>query len=413
MYFRQPALAQPGHQRLIDIAAHTAAIAIGRHRTETALRESAERLRFAMQASNVGLWDWDPRTNQVIYSREWKIQLGYEETELSNEFSEWERLVHPDDLAAAQQRIQSYMARPQGAYEAEFRMRHKDGTLRWIYARGQFFRDASGRAIRMIGCHIDLTERKQAQEEILRLNEELEERVQQRTAQLQFANQQLEAFSYSVSHDLRSPLSSIDGYSGLLGKEIGGAATERSNHYLTRIRAGVVQMGELIDALLSLAHVSHTSLRWENVDLSTMAETVLNAYREREPDRVVQLAIQPGLIVLGDPRLLRQVLDNLLGNAWKFSGQQPQTHIDFGRESGPDGEAMYVVRDKGAGFDMAYSEKLFSAFQRLHTALEFAGTGIGLATVHRIITRHGGRIWAESAPGQGATFYFTLGCALA
>ena len=171
MYYRQPALPQPDHQWLIDIAAHTAAIAIDRHRTEIALRESVERLRLAMQASNVGLWDWALRTNQVIYSSEWKSQLGYEEAEIRNEFSEWERLVHPDDLAAAQERIQRYLARQEGVYESEFRMRHKDGTWRWIYARGEFFRDASGAAVRMMGCHIDFTERKQADQKFKALLE--------------------------------------------------------------------------------------------------------------------------------------------------------------------------------------------------------------------------------------------------
>jgi signal transduction histidine kinase len=248
------------------------------------------------------------------------------------------------------------------------------------------------------------------QEKVLSLNADLEERVRQRTAQLQVANHELEAFSYSVSHDLRTPLTIIAGYSSLLGKEMGtSAATERGKDYLERISAGVVQMGELIDALLALAQVSRTSLRRESVDLSALAETLLNSHREREPGRLAQLVIQPGLVVQGDPGLLRQVLDNLLGNAWKYSSKQPQTHIAFVCESGLDGAAVYAVRDHGAGFDMAYSDKLFGAFQRLHTASEFEGTGIGLATVHKIITRHGGRIWAESAPGQGATFYFTLG----
>jgi signal transduction histidine kinase len=238
----------------------------------------------------------------------------------------------------------------------------------------------------------------------------LEERVQQRTAQLQAANQELEAFSYSVSHDLRTPLNTINGFSNLLGKEIGAdSASERSKHYLARIRAGAVQMGELIDALLSLAQVSRTSLHWDRVDLSALAQTVLNGYREREPGRVVQFDIQPELVVEGDPRLLRDVLENLLGNAWKFSAKQARSEITFGHEKGSADETVYFVRDNGAGFDMAYSEKLFGAFQRLHTAAEFDGTGIGLATVHRIVMRHGGKVWAESAPGRGATFYFTLG----
>lgn len=255
----------------------------------------------------------------------------------------------------------------------------------------------------------DISERHQAQKEILRLNAQLEERVLQRTAQLQAANRELEAFSYSVSHDLRTPLSSIDGFSSLLGKSIDeDADKERTRHYLTRIRAGVVQMGELIDALLSLAQLSRTGMQWNSVNLSAMAARLASGYRERAPERQAHFDIQPDLQAQGDERLLLQVLDNLLGNAWKFSARQPQTLISFGGQTQEAGETVFWVRDNGAGFDMAYSEKLFGAFQRLHTANDFSGTGIGLATVHRIVTRHGGRIWAESAPHQGATFYFTL-----
>ncbi len=260
----------------------------------------------------------------------------------------------------------------------------------------------------VIVMHMDVSVRKQAQEDIQLLNEELEERVQQRTDQLQVANQELEAFSYSASHDLRTPLSAIDGYSSLLVKDIGPGASERSKHYLSRIRAGVTQMGELIDALLSLAQVSRSHIAWEAVDLSAMARAVLDGHCEREPQRPAAIEIAPGLQVTGDHRLLQQVMDNLLGNAWKFSSQAAQTRIVFGCNT-VTGEAIYTVQDNGAGFDMAYADKLFGAFQRLHSDAQFAGTGIGLATVHRIITRHGGRIWAESVLGQGSSFHFTLG----
>ncbi|WP_411882987.1 PAS domain S-box protein [Polaromonas sp. YR568] len=301
----------------------------------------------------------------------------------------------------------------EGDWSGEMEQRARDGSVVCIEARWTVVRDEQGRVNGVLGTNTDIRERKRAREEILRLNASLEERVQQRTAQLEFANKELEAFSYSVSHDLRSPLSAVDGFSDLLERAMARAETspltERSRHYLARIRAGVSQMGELIDAMLTLAQVSRSSLRWERVDLSALAQALLAGYREREPDRAANLHVEPGLAGQGDPRLLKQVLDNLLGNAWKFSARQACTDISFGHETGKDGETVYFVRDQGAGFDMAYVEKLFGAFQRLHSLSEFAGTGIGLATVHRIITRHGGKVWAESQPGHGTTFYFTLG----
>ena len=254
--------------------------------------------------------------------------------------------------------------------------------------------------------------RLQADLDIRNLNASLEERVQQRTAQLKLANEELESFCYSVSHDLRSPLSAVDGFASLLEQSVEALPeplAKKGQHYLHRVRAGVVQMGELIDALLSLARLARAPLRHDRVDLSELANKVLVFLRERDPARVVEAHVEPGLFAIGDQRLLRQVFENLLGNAWKFSAGQPVTHITFGSETDVNGGLIYFVRDNGAGFNMAYSQKLFGPFQRLHSPSEFEGTGIGLAFVQRIISRHGGRIWAESAPGQGATFRFTLG----
>ena len=304
-----------------------------------------------------------------------------------------------------------------GQWTSEFEQRASDGSTLHVEAHSTVLRDEHGQPSGVMAVITDIRERRQARKEILRLNASLEERVQQRTAQLKFANQQLEAFSYSVSHDLRSPLSSINGFSTLLEKSLTRAGAvplpERSQHYLARIRAGAAQMGELIDAMLALSHVSRSSLAWEPVDLSAQAQTLLQALREREPGRPAQLQVAPGLLAQGDPRLLRQVLDNLLGNAWKFTARCEQTSISVGQVLTAEGEPAYFVRDNGAGFDMAYAPKLFGAFQRLHTEAEFSGTGIGLATVQRIIARHGGRVWAESVQGAGATFYFTLGASQA
>ena len=326
-----------------------------------------------------------------------------------------EELMYPNPevlIAAIDQVVNA-----EGDWHGEMKQIACDGSVVYVERRSTVMRDEYGQINGVMAVNTDIRERKQAREEILQLNASLEDRVEQRTAQLKFANQQLEAFSYSVSHDLRSPLSSINGFSNLLEKTLiradGAPLTERSRHYLARIRAGAAQMGELIDAMLSLAQVSRSSLSWETVDLSALAEALLLAFQEREPDRVAQVDIQAGLLAQGDPRLLRQVLDNLLGNAWKFTARQSRTRITLGSEQGSAGETVYFVRDNGAGFDMAYIEKLFGAFQRLHTEAEFAGTGIGLATVQRIILRHGGRAWAKSALNQGATFYFTLGAVAA
>jgi PAS domain S-box-containing protein len=246
-------------------------------------------------------------------------------------------------------------------------------------------------------------------QETKKANEELERRVLKRTAQLEAANKELEAFSYSVSHDLRAPLRSIDGFSQALLEDYGDRLGSEAQHYLRRVRAGSQRMAELIDDLLTLSRMTLSEMRLENVSLSSLAQTIATGLRETEPEREVKFIIVPEATVEADRQLMRVVLENLLGNAWKFTARQAAACIEFGTWPQAGGQPAYFVRDDGAGFDMAYADKLFGAFQRLHTPAEFSGTGIGLATVQRIIHRHGGRVWAEGAVEEGATFYFTLG----
>jgi len=249
--------------------------------------------------------------------------------------------------------------------------------------------------------------RRQAESELLRLHTEFEVRVAERTRALQAANGELEAFSYSVSHDLRAPLRRIDGFSRLLQEQHGGQLSAVGHDYLGRIRRSSQRMGQLIDDLLKLSQIGRQALQPAEVCLSTLAAAVLDELRQAEPGRALEVHIESGLKVCADARLMRIVLENLLGNAWKFSAGRPGARVRFGRDE-RDGERVLYVLDNGAGFDERYVDRLFKPFQRLHSASEFEGTGIGLATVQRIILRHGGRIWAEGRVGEGATFFFML-----
>jgi light-regulated signal transduction histidine kinase (bacteriophytochrome) len=250
----------------------------------------------------------------------------------------------------------------------------------------------------------DITERKEAESRIQKLNSDL----QQRALQLETTVKELEAFSYSVSHDLRSPLRSIDGFSQAILEDYADRLPADGQNYLMRVRAAAQRMGQLIDDLLSLSRVTRAPMQPGFVNLSALAQSVVNNLKLTQPERQVTVLIAADLATNGDPQLLRIVLENLIGNAWKFTSKRPDAYIEVGAQDEPDGR-IFFVRDNGAGFDMAHSQKLFGAFQRLHSAEEFPGTGVGLATVQRIIRRHGGNIWAESAPGKGTTFFFTVG----
>ena len=226
--------------------------------------------------------------------------------------------------------------------------------------------------------------------------------------QLEGANKELESCSYSVSHDLRAPLRAIAGFSQALEECCGQRLDETERGYLARVRAAAERMGHLIDDLLDLSRVSRSEMVRRPVDLSGLARSILDELRGRTPARVVEIEIEEGLSIEGDPRLLRTMLENLLGNAWKFTGKKESAHIAFRCAKSEPASVTFAICDDGAGFDMRYSGKLFGAFQRLHALTEFPGTGIGLATVQRIIHRHGGRIWAESVVGAGAKFFFEL-----
>lgn len=250
-------------------------------------------------------------------------------------------------------------------------------------------------------------QRQQADQALRQLNAELEQRVRQRTADLETAYQELEAFTYSVSHDLRTPLRGIDGYSKLMLEDYGSRLDEDGRLYLENIRRATLQMGHLIEDLLKLSRVTRTEMRQEIVDLSGMASALAEEFQRYEPSRQVDFQIMPGMKVNGDSNLMRLALENLISNAWKFTSKGNHARIEIGQLSEAP-EQVFYVRDNGVGFDMKYYDKLFRPFQRLHNATEFEGTGVGLATVQRIIQRHSGRIWAEAAVGQGACFYFSL-----
>jgi PAS domain S-box-containing protein len=266
----------------------------------------------------------------------------------------------------------------------------------------------NGEASAILTVNTDVSERRRAEKEIVLLNNVLEQRIRKRTAELEESNEDLRDFAYSLAHDLRAPLASIDGFSAQLEFLLASQLDEKSRHYLGRVRAGVKTMADLTDALLALADLSNTQLLHQNVDLSSLARGIIERLNEQAPDRDVSVLVEDTPRAQGDVRLLTDVLENLLGNAWKFTSKTPGAEIVFGGESWPNGSYLYHVKDNGAGFDPTYSYKLFGPFQRLHTSAEFEGTGIGLAMVRKIVSRHGGRVWAESMPGEGASFYFTL-----
>ncbi|MEO6784961.1 MAG: PAS domain-containing protein [Chthoniobacteraceae bacterium] len=374
-----------------------------RKRNEAQITNLLQRLDLATRAAHLGIWDWDIVRNELVWDNRMYELYGVSRDTFGGAYDAWLKGVHPDDRARCDDAIQQAL-REEKEYDLAFRALWPDGTVRVIKADSQIVRDAAGKPIRMTGINYDITDRKLAEEELARLSQE----AVQRATQLEAANKELEAFSYSVSHDLRAPLRHVQGYVGLLKKAAGIQLTEQARHHLEVISDASKQMGQLIDDLLTFSRIGRSEMHRETVNLNDLVQLSAQALDLETRDRKIVWKIAPLPAVAGDRAMLRQVFANLIGNAVKYTGPRDPAEIEIGCAGREDGRVIIFIKDNGVGFDMQFSAKLFGVFQRLHTMEEFEGTGIGLANVRRIITRHGGRIWPEAAVDRGATFFFTL-----
>ncbi len=417
IYSTEPNAFTPDEMRLLEELAGDLAFGLmvlrdrlERKRAEDALRESESKLREAQRMAHIGYWDRDFEAKRITLSDEACQIFGLPPQtgalDLDAWHTQWLELIHPDDRArTAQTFAEALQSGPR--YDVEYRIVRPNGEVRMVHSHAEVTRDAAGNPRLMLGMMQDITERKQAEEEIRRLNQDLEQRVADRTAQLEAANKELEAFAYSVSHDLRAPLRHIDGFLELLQQRVAPTLDEQSQHYMTTIASAAKRMGLLIDDLLSFSRMGRHELSRLPVDLNGLVQEVIRDCEPETHGRDIHWRVADLPVITGDRALLRMVLVNLLSNALKFTQPRPQAEIEIGftREAN---ETAIFVRDNGVGFDMGYVDKLFGVFQRLHRADEFEGTGIGLANVRRIISRHGGRTWAEGEIDHGATFYFSL-----
>jgi PAS domain S-box-containing protein len=366
-----------------------------RRAAETKERQTADQLRVAAVAGNVGLWVWDLPTNEVYFSSVWKAQLGYAENEIPHRFDEWEKRLHPDDHERTLSTLHRYLAQPWPDFEYDFRLRHKDGSYRWILARADTLLDASGKILRMTGCHIDVTERKLAEEELSRA-----------LAELQRSNAELAQFAYIASHDLQEPLRAVTGCVQLLAKHYKGKLDERADELIHHSVDGVARMQALIQDLLAYSRLQSQKSPLAETDCGKSLEIALANLSTTIRERDAVITHDPLPVLLADRTQMVQLFQNLISNSLKFcTDRRPEIHI--GVRAGV-GESIFSVRDNGIGIDPKYHERIFEIFQRLHTRAEYPGTGIGLAICKRIVECHGGRIWVESQPGRGTTFSFAI-----
>lgn len=359
------------------------------------------------QATDDVLWDWNLLTNELHWGEGFFRTFHYDREEVDAQIESWTSRLHPEDRERVLSSIHGCIDSGGQKWSDEYRFLTKGGGYMYVLDRGFVQRDAGGRPVRMVGAMMDVTIRKKADEAVRGLNQELERRVQQRTQEIEASKEVLEAFSYSVSHDLRAPLRHITGFLQLLSRGNLERLDEEGKRYLAIILNAAEKMGALIDALLSFSRMGRKDIEIQTVDLNAIIADNVKVLVPEQNGRDVVWTIAEMPPIEADPVLIRQALQNLLDNALKFTRPRHPARIEVGWTDAP-GERIFYVKDNGVGFEMRYVDKLFGVFQRLHTEREFEGNGVGLANVRRIVMRHGGRVWAEGEPDKGAAFYFAL-----
>lgn len=378
-----------------------------RNLAEETLRDSEERYRILTEVSPQAIWMGDSNSGITYCNQYWFDYSGLTMEQTAG--YGWIDIIHPNDRDRVFKTSMQAVTKATN-YEAEIRFRRvSDGSYRWHIVRGLPFRDAAGQIIKWVGIASDIHDRKVAEAALQQLNEMLEQRIQERTAQLEAANKELESFSYSVSHDLRSPLRHIAGFIELLQKRHSSTTTldETSQRYLKIIAETSKQAGILIDELLTFSRMGRTEMRYININMEQLVEDIKRDLQIQIPGRTINWHIESLPEVQGDPSMMRLVLRNLIDNAVKYTQTRNPAEITVGSTDN-ENEVVFFVEDNGVGFNMQYVHKLFGVFQRLHSEPQFEGTGVGLANVQRIIHRHNGRVWAEAIVDSGATFYFSV-----
>ncbi|MFN7139285.1 MAG: ATP-binding protein, partial [Limisphaerales bacterium] len=370
------------------------------------LIQSRERLKLALSASQTGTWDWDLTTQKLSWDEFTQKLFGLKPETFSGSINEMVNLFHPKDQPAVSKAVEATLQQGR-SFRAEGRVTWPDGSEHHLALRGRSISDGPSSPAKVTGVCLDITDRKRAEERIRQMNLELEERVLRRTAELTASHQEMEAFTYSVSHDLRAPLRHIIAFAEILEDEFGSKMSSDARDYLARIMRGAHSMSQLVDDLLNLARIGRQGLNLQRVNINDLVSEMIIEFQPELKTRNIHWKIEQLPEVNADPGLLRQVFANLISNAIKYTRPKKETEIEIGWQDA-DGEPVIFIKDNGVGFNMKFIDKLFGVFQRLHPSESFEGTGVGLALVEKIVRKHGGRVWAQAEEGKGATFYFSL-----